>query len=126
MKSNVNTTPMVKKDIFIYGGKLLFTTKEEFAIQALTAPNQEFLYSKQMGMNDLSYFQGENANKLAEKTFNNVKNETCFFVVLRNNYTTKLKQNGIRLDKFDLSYEGYKYGEITIKIEGVRFSEVYR
>ena len=120
-----NTTPIIVNDIFYYKGDFLFETKEGFTIQALTASNQSYIFCRAMGMEDLLYFQGEHANKLPDKIgTNNTKSETCFFNVLRDSYTTKLKNYGIRVNNFDLSHEGYKYGEVTIKISGVRIGKV--
>lgn len=127
MIENTNSTSeTAKKDIFFYKGNRLFETKEGFAIQALTAPNQEFLYSDQMGMNDLSYFQAKNTDRISNKR-NATRDEqqSSFFITLRNSYTTKLSNNGIKLQKFDISNKGYIYGEIIIKIEGFRFQEMY-
>lgn len=127
MKSK--TKPMVKSDIYFHGNDFHFEQKEVFAIQALIAPNQKYIYSKQMGANEFNYFKGEYKKKLwSKKDQSNETTETtdsCFWIALRDLLTTKLNHNGIRVDVFDLSDEGIKYGEITINIEGVRINEVY-
>lgn len=120
------TKPMVKSDIYFDGNDFHFEQKEVFAIQSLIAPNQKYIYSKEMGANELNYFKGQDKKKLWDsKNSNDESSESCFWVVLRDLFTTKLNDNGIRVDVFDLSTEGMKYGEITLNIEGVRINEVY-
>jgi len=121
------TTPMVKNDIYFYGNDFHFEQKEAFAIQALIAPNQNYIYSKEMGANELNYFRGDNKQRLMNKysSFSSQDVESCFWVTLRDIFTTKLNNNGIRVDVFDTSTEGMIYGEITLNIQGVRINEVY-
>lgn len=123
-----NDQILIKKDIFFYGDDLLFETKEFFCVQALISPSEKFLYNSQIGSNVLSFFQGENANLLNHKfrvigKWDN-ENEGCFLIVLKNEITTKLLNNGLRVSKFQISYDEYQYGEINIDIEVVRTMEV--
>jgi hypothetical protein len=115
--------PMVKSDIYFYGNDFHFEQQEVFAVQALIAPNQQYIYSKEIGTNDLNYFNGDNKQRLVYSKSKST--DTCFWVTLRDTLTTKLNNNGIRPDLFEISTEGMIYGEIKLNIQCVRFKEVY-